>query len=98
LQYSNTENNFKFSKGNRVKVRNIIVFDDITYEHDFIGYVTFVNERYMNGVCSSHWVEVEVVDINNKNFILHVDVKNDNIIPYSVEDEREEKLNLLLND
>jgi hypothetical protein len=52
----------------------------------------------MNGVCSSHWVEVEVVDINNKNFILHVDVKNDNIIPYSVEDEREEKLNLLLND
>ena len=49
----------------------------------------------MNGVCSSHWVEV--VDINNKNFILHVDVKNDNIIPYSVEDEREEKLNKILN-
>ena len=89
MQFSNTENNFKFSKGDRVKVKNVI-FDDIRYDY-FIGYVTFVNERYINGVCSSHWLEVDE--------ILHLDIKNDDIdiIPYSVEDEREDKLNKILN-
>jgi hypothetical protein len=44
------------------------------------------NVKYLKGVLP-----------DNLNYRILVDVKNDNIIPYSVEDEREEKLNKILN-
>ena len=98
LQYSNTENNFKFLKGDRVKVKFVLEFDDIKLDFYHIGFIIDINERYIiPSIKSSYKLEYRVRTKDENSYINNwVDYKD--VILYSVEDEREEKLNQLLND
>lgn len=82
--------------GDRVKVKFLLDFDDdIKLEYDYIGFITDVNERWRApGVQSSYLIEYKVKCINNVSSGWY---EPKDIIPYSVEDEREEKLNNILN-
>ena len=97
-QYSDTESNFKLSKGSRVKAKFLIEFDDIKLDFYHIGFIIDINERYViPSIKSSYKLEYRVRTEDKNSYIDNwVDAKD--IIPYSLEDEREEKLNQLLND
>lgn len=91
MQYSNTENNFKFSKGNRVKFKFVLEFDDIKFNIDNIGYITDIKNN-PSDIENSYLIKYKLNDLDNYCWCTTKD-----IIPYSVEDEREEKLNKILN-
>ena len=96
-QYSDTESNFKLSKGSRVKAKFLIEFDDIKLDFYHIGFIIDINERYViPSIKSSYKLEYRV-RIEDKNNYIDNWVEAKDIIPYSLEDEREEKLNQLLN-
>lgn len=97
-QYSDTESNFKLSKGSRVKAKFLIEFDDIKLDFYHIGFIIDINERYViPSIKSSYKLEYRVRIEDKNNYIDNwVDAKD--IIPYSLEDEREEKINQILND
>jgi len=63
-----------------------------------IGFIIDINERYViPSIKSSYKLEYKVRTEDKNSYIDNwVDAKD--IIPYSLEDEREEKLNQLLND
>lgn len=96
-QYSDTESNFKLSKGSRVKAKFLIEFDDIKLDFYHIGFIIDINERYViPSIKSSYKLEYKVRTEDKNSYIDNwVDAKD--IIPYSLEEEREEKLNQLLN-
>ena len=62
-----------------------------------IGFIIDINERYViPSIKSSYKLEYRV-RIEDKNNYIDNWVEAKDIIPYSLEDEREEKLNQLLN-
>ena len=92
-QSLNTENNLRFSKGDRVKVKFVLEFDDIKLDFDYIGFITDINERYViPSIESSYKIEYRVTgtDLMNKGWYEPKDITS-----YSLQDEREEKLNQL---
>lgn len=97
MQYSNTENNFRLSKGDRVKFKFVLEFDDIKFNIDNIGYITDITNRDIaennpSDIENSYLIKYKLNDLDNYCWCTTKDV-----IPYSVEDEREEKLNKILN-
>lgn len=85
--------------GDRVKVKFLLDFDDdIKLEYNYIGFIVDVNERWRApGVQSSYLIEYKVKDTNNKNVSSGGWYEPKDIIPYSIEEEREDKLNSILN-
>lgn len=93
-QLLNTENNFRFSKGDRVKVKFLLEFDDINLEYDYIGFIVDINERYVvPSIENSYKIEYKVKGSDNVSSGWY---EPKDILPYSLEDEREEKLNKIL--
>jgi hypothetical protein len=92
-QSLNTDNNLRFSKGDRVKVKFVLEIDDIKLDFDYIGFITDINERYViPSIESSYKIEYRVTgtDLMNKGWYEPKDITS-----YSLQDEREEKLNQL---
>jgi hypothetical protein len=103
LQSLNIDNNLKFSKGDRVKFKFILEFDDIKLDFYNIGYITDIAEVQEYGgknktknnpstTKNSYLIKYKINNCDNFYWCIEED-----IIPYSTEDEREEKLNSILN-
>ena len=97
-QSLNTENNLKFSKGDRVKVKFLLELDDIKLDFYHIGFIIDINERYIiPSIESSYKLEYRV-RTKDKNSYINNWVDHKDVVLYTLQDEREEKLNQLLND
>ena len=98
MQSLNIDNNLKFSKGDRVKVKFVLEFDDIKLDFDHIGFIIDINERYViPSIESSYKLEYRV-RFKDKNTVSSRWVETKDVMLYTLEDEREEKLNQLLNE
>ena len=97
-QSLNTDNNLKFSKGDRVKFKFVLDFDDdIKLDFYHIGFIIDINERYViPSIESSYKVEYRV-RTNDENSYIDNWVEHKDVMLHTLEDEREEKLNQLLN-
>lgn len=88
----------KFSKGDRVKAKFVLEFDDIKIDFDHIGFIIDINERYViPSIESSYKLEYRV-RFKDKNVYINNWVEHKDVMLYTLEDEREEKLNQLLNE
>ncbi len=91
------------SIGDRVKTKFILELDDIRTEFDYIGIIIDTNERYITpSIKSSYKLQYKVRRIDKNcssdwyNIITSwVDSKD--VILYSLEEEREDKLNQILD-
>jgi hypothetical protein len=101
LQLSDTEEISRLSIGDRVKTKFVLEFDDIRTEFDYIGYIVDINERYViPSIKSSYRIEYKleyrVKTDSRSNIVSWVDGKD--VVLYTLQDEREEKLNKILNE
>ena len=97
-QSLNTDNNLKFSKGDRVKVKFVLELDDIKLDFNHIGFIIDINERYIiPSIKSSYKLEYRV-RTKDKNSYINNWVEHKDVMLYTLQDEREEKLNQLLNE
>jgi hypothetical protein len=95
-QSLNTDNNLKFSKGDRVKVKFVLEIDDIKLDFYHIGFIIDINERYIiPSIKSSYKLEYRV---RTKNSYINNWVEHKDVMLYTLQDEREEKLNQILNE
>ena len=96
-QSLNTDNNLKFSKGDRVKVKFVLEIDDIKLDFYHIGFIIDINERYIiPSIKSSYKLEYRV-RTKDKNSYINNWVEHKDVMLYTLQDEREEKLNQILN-
>ena len=94
-QSLNTDNNLKFSKGDRVKVKFVLELDDINLDFYHIGFIIDINERYIiPSIKSSYKLEYRV-RTKDKNSYINNWVEHKDVMLYTLQDEREEKLNQL---
>ena len=95
MQSLNIDNNLKFSKGDRVKVKFVLELDDIKLDFYHIGFITDINERYViPSIESSYKLEYRV-RTKDKNSYIDNWVEHKDVVLYTLQDEREEKLNQL---
>jgi hypothetical protein len=100
LQLSDTEETSRLSIGDRVKTKFLLEFDDIRTEFNYIGFIVDINERYViPSIKSSYKLEYRVKTDYKSNIDSWVDswVDSKDVVLYTLQDEREEKLNQILN-
>lgn len=104
MQLSDTEEISRLSIGDRVKTKFILELDDdIKTEFDYIGIIIDINERYIiPSIKTSYntWYNIQRIDKNCSGDwynIITSWVDSKDVILYTLQDEREEKLNQILN-
>lgn len=94
---SDTEETSRLSIGDRVKTKFVLEFDDIRTEFEHIGFIVDINERYIiPSIKSSYKLEYKVRKMDKNGFITGWFDSKD-VFLYTLQDEREKKLNQILN-